>query len=67
MELLNSLSDDQTAMVGCVAVLLGCAVLLTLGHWIGSKVRGEEKSHTIKLSENYRQRSEESHAADKAA
>ena len=67
MEFLESLTDDQKAIAGCVVALMFSAMLLTLGNWIGSKVRSEDSPATIKLPENYKAQSDEDRSLDRAA
>jgi hypothetical protein len=44
MGFLQNLTDDQTAMLGCGAVLLAAFVVMTLSYHVGNAVRGGHKS-----------------------
>jgi hypothetical protein len=35
MDFLNGLSDDQTALVGCVAALVVCGTVMSLSYYVG--------------------------------
>lgn len=35
MDFLNGLSDDQTALIGCVAALLVCGTIMSLSLYVG--------------------------------
>ena len=43
MDILNGLSDDQTAMAGCAVVLLVSATLMSLSYYIGRASRKREQ------------------------
>ncbi|MGH7201580.1 MAG: hypothetical protein ACREJB_13300, partial [Planctomycetaceae bacterium] len=38
-ELLNALSDDELAMLGCAAALFVCGLLMCLSYYVGRAVR----------------------------
>jgi hypothetical protein len=44
MAFLQNLTDDQTAMLGCGAVLLAAFVMMSLSYHIGNAVRGRRTS-----------------------
>lgn len=44
MGLLQNLTDDQTAMLGCGAVLLAAFVTMSLSYHVGNAVRGSRSS-----------------------
>ena len=35
MEILNGLSDDQTALFGCAAALMVCGTIMSLSYYVG--------------------------------
>lgn len=42
MEFLQSLTDDQKALVGCVVALLTCGTLMSVSYYIGQMFRKPE-------------------------
>lgn len=44
MGFLQNLTDDQTAMLGCGAVLLAAFVMMSLSYHVGNAVRGSRTS-----------------------
>ena len=43
MGFLQNLTDDQTAMLGCGAVLLAAFVMMSLSYHVGNAVRGNKQ------------------------
>ena len=50
MEFLSGLTDDQTALIGCVVALAACGLALTLSSFIG-QARNRTQPATRPLSE----------------
>lgn len=55
-ELLNTLTDDQVALLGCLLALLVTGTLMSLSFYVGKRVRGDstgrkgEPMHVVSLS-----------------
>ncbi len=55
MEFLNGLSDDQTALIGCVGALIVCGTLMSLSYYVGQLFQKTQQSpepnepHTLRM------------------
>jgi len=55
MGFLQNLTDDQTAMLGCAAVLLAAFVMMSLSYHVGNAVRGNKHSSRHQITPQRRQ------------
>ncbi len=46
MEFFQTLTDDQKALVGCVAALLTCGTLMSLSYYVGQMFRKNDQPAT---------------------
>jgi hypothetical protein len=55
MGFLQNLTDDQTAMLGCGAVLLAAFVMMSLSYHVGNAVRGNKQASRPQITPQRRQ------------
>ena len=58
MDVLSGMSDDQMAILMCVAAVMGCALVMSLSYYIGAERREDEE---LRILLDQQDQSEESH------
>lgn len=49
MEFMSGLTDDQTALVGCVVALMVCGLAMTLSGFLGQAREGSRPQRTLSM------------------